>query len=42
MYNPYASDESLKWDNEFDSTYFIWNDALAMAAQHVAQIEGPC
>lgn len=40
MKNPYAQDEVTKWKRPLQN--FIWNDALAMAAQHVAQIEGPC
>jgi len=37
MWNAYASDEVMTWDEEVsESEYFVWNEALAMAAQHVA------
>jgi len=43
MWNAHAFDEVLNWEEEVTpDKFFIWNEALAMAAQHVAQIEGPC
>lgn len=43
IWNAYAFDEVMTWDEEVpEQEFFVWNEALAMAAQHVAQIEGPC
>lgn len=44
IWNPYAYDEVMfNWEEDIpENQYFVWNEALAMAAQHVAQIEGPC
>ena len=43
IWNAHANDEVMTWEEEVTpDKFFVWNEALAMAAQHVAQIEGPC
>jgi len=43
LWNPHALDEALSWPEEVTpDEFFVWNEALGMAAQHVSQIEGPC
>ena len=43
IWNPLAIDELKNWpENVPTNEFFVWNEALANAAQHVAQIEGPC